>query len=395
VAHKLLLADDSVTIQRVIELTFADEDVQVVAVGDGQQAIDRLATERPDIVLADIGMPERDGYEVAAFIRNHPEFSHLPVLLLTGAFEPIDEGRAREVGCDGVLVKPFEPQMVISRVKELLSGKRPPKPVLPTPESGASMPSSPDTMRAATMNPRSTPEGAEGGAGGTGSIEDYFDRLDAAFGGATDGREGQPGSASGVSPTDKTQPIPIPTGSLSEELASWDPDLAGAPSSTADTLLSLDDLKDDVTTPPPSDTSTPGEAPQTFSFAAATPIAPATPPSTFAPPPAFTPPPPPTQSTPPPPATAPASAPQAATPVPSTPVQAPSLAQAFASLLAAEQGQVAPVQQGASQVTDDVVDQVTRRVIDKLGDRSVRDIVLEVAERLVREEIERIKSNAR
>ena len=81
--------------------------------------------------------------------------------------------------------------------------------------------------------------------------------------------------------------------------------------------------------------------------------------------------------------------------MPSAPVQAPSLAQAFASLLAAEQGQVAPMQQGSPQVTDDVVDQVTRRVIDKLGDRSVRDIVLEVAERLVREEIERIKSNAR
>ena len=68
--HKLLLADDSVTIQRVIELTFADEDVQVAVVGDGQQAIERIQADRPDIVLADIGMPERDGYEVAAFIKS-------------------------------------------------------------------------------------------------------------------------------------------------------------------------------------------------------------------------------------------------------------------------------------------------------------------------------------
>src|SRR3990172_9083004 len=59
--HKLLLADDSVTIQRVIELTFADEDVQVLAVGDGKQAIARVLSDRPDIVLADVGMPERDG----------------------------------------------------------------------------------------------------------------------------------------------------------------------------------------------------------------------------------------------------------------------------------------------------------------------------------------------
>src|SRR5918996_2310613 len=123
--HKLLLADDSVTIQRVIELTFADEDVEVIAVGNGQQAIERAERDRPDIVLADIGMPERDGYEVAAFIKGHPALSHVPVVLLTGAFEPIDEGRARSVGCDGVLVKPFEPQVVISRVKDLLAGRRP------------------------------------------------------------------------------------------------------------------------------------------------------------------------------------------------------------------------------------------------------------------------------
>ena len=93
--HKLLLADDSVTIQRVIELTFADEDVQVIAVGNGQDAIDRVQRDRPDIVLADVGMPERNGYEVAAFIKGNPATAHIPVVLLTGAFEPVDEGRAR------------------------------------------------------------------------------------------------------------------------------------------------------------------------------------------------------------------------------------------------------------------------------------------------------------
>ena len=110
---KLLLADDSVTIQRVIELTFADEDVKVVAVGDGKQAIERVQTDRPDIVLADVGMPERDGYEVAAFIKGDPSLAHIPVLLLTGAFEPIDEARARTLGVtmtqirDLVLTQPF------------------------------------------------------------------------------------------------------------------------------------------------------------------------------------------------------------------------------------------------------------------------------------------------
>jgi hypothetical protein len=80
-------------------------------------------------VLADVGMPERDGYEVAAFVKRTPHLAHIPVLLLTGAFEPVDEQRASAVGCDGVLAKPFEPHMVITRVKELLAdvpSQRPP-----------------------------------------------------------------------------------------------------------------------------------------------------------------------------------------------------------------------------------------------------------------------------
>ena len=123
--YTLLLADDSVTIQRVIELTFADEDIQVTAVSDGEQAIQRLEAAPPDIVLADIGMPGRNGYEVAQFIKQSPRLAHIPVVLLTGAFEPVDQARASEAGCDGVLAKPFEPQLVIGRVKELLARRRP------------------------------------------------------------------------------------------------------------------------------------------------------------------------------------------------------------------------------------------------------------------------------
>jgi CheY-like chemotaxis protein len=120
--HKLLLADDSVTIQRVIELTFSGEDIQVVAVNDGEQAIARIPTERPDIVLADIGMPKKGGYDVAAFVKGRGDLEHIPVLLLAGAFEPVDQARAEQVRCDGVLIKPFEPRQVIERVRELLDG---------------------------------------------------------------------------------------------------------------------------------------------------------------------------------------------------------------------------------------------------------------------------------
>ncbi len=123
--RKLLLADDSVTIQRVIELTFSGEDIQVIAVNDGEQAIARIPAEQPDVVLADIGMPRKGGYDVAAFVKGRPDLSHIPVLLLAGAFEPVDQTRAEQVGADGVLIKPFEPRQVIERVKELLAAVRP------------------------------------------------------------------------------------------------------------------------------------------------------------------------------------------------------------------------------------------------------------------------------
>jgi DNA-binding response OmpR family regulator len=116
----LLLADDSVTIQRVIELTFAHEDVRVVSVGDGRRAVQWLEGEWPDIVLVDVDVPEVDGYELARHIKGSPRLKDVPVLLLAGAFEPVDQDRVRAIGCDGVLVKPFEPQQLVSRVKALL-----------------------------------------------------------------------------------------------------------------------------------------------------------------------------------------------------------------------------------------------------------------------------------
>ena len=93
--HKILLADDSITIQKVIELTFSDEDFELHTVGNGQKAIDEIRSIQPDIVLCDIIMPEKNGYEVCEFIKSTDELKHIPVLLLTGAFEPFDQERAK------------------------------------------------------------------------------------------------------------------------------------------------------------------------------------------------------------------------------------------------------------------------------------------------------------
>lgn len=298
--HTLLLADDSLTIQRVIELTFAEEDVEVFAVSDGEQAIAAVDQRTPDIVLADVGMPGRDGYEVAQHIKSTPRLAHIPVVLLTGAFEPIDQARAAAVGCDGVLAKPFEPQLVIGRVKELLarrgaaSGRaEPPKPAEP-----ASAPAFSHRL----VN------------------EEYFEELDQAF--AT---------------------------------------LTGSPKGPAREVAAETASKEEI---------------NWFSRTAPQQPAPEAPAATAAP--------------------AAAKSPAAE--------QFPRLGDAFAALLAAEQASPAaaaapvwPAAVPASVPASDLVDEVTRRVLDRMSDRAVRetvaDLVSQVAERLVREEIERIKKS--
>jgi CheY-like chemotaxis protein len=421
--HTLLLADDSVTIQRVIELTFSGQDVDVLAVGDGEQAIARIQSDRPDIVLADIGMPKRSGYDVAAFVKGDPELRHIPVLLLAGAFEPVDDVRAAQVGCDGVLVKPFEPQQVIARVKELLAGatgtptqatadvpravdrlaprtlefpsreERPPvdrpaheeppafppleqfeMPELPAPYEEPAAPAEP----AASFVPPSE-------RGADESLEDYFSRLDAAF-----------SSLSAPSPSSAVE--------TPHEEPTFDDPLD---------LPTLDDLLGDfsVTSPgPPIDL--PLNAP---------PVAPATPMPLVSPPPIEPPETPPTL--------APAPANLASEPLPdwtrssewtdqreqpSEPAshwalpahepmsQEPSVvADAFKALLAVEQGEpgAVPVRLTTAApepvITEAFLDEVVRRVLERLGPDVARalvaEIVSDVSERLVKEEIERIR----
>ena len=291
-AHRLLLADDSVTIQRVIELTFADQDVDVTVVGNGREAIDSLHTSRPDIVLADIGMPLHDGYEVAEFIKGHPELAHIPVVLLTGAFEPIDEDRARAVGCDAVLVKPFEPQMVIDRVKALLARARP----------GARPAADPEPQRSPGSDVP-PPQGSRGE-----SVDAYFDRLDQAFAKLGSGGPRVPAADEDVTRTlREPSDAPQPRAAAGDPLTAWDPDVSG------------------------------GLAPSAQ----------------------------------------------------------PHLASAFAALLAAEQGQGSPAAAvpPVFSLPDELLDEIVRRVLARMSDDSMRKLVLDAAERLVREEIERIKAS--
>jgi CheY-like chemotaxis protein len=282
---RLLLADDSVTIQRVIELTFAEEGIDVVSVGDGQQAIDRLSAERFDVVLADVGMPGIDGFGVATFVQSRRDLSGVPVVLLTGAFDTVDQARVDAVKAAGVLAKPFEPQMVIAKVREVLGG-----------------PAAPAAPTASAPEPVAT------------SPEDYFERLDRAF----------------ASLTPSLEPRSVAPKAPPHVLAPPAPGPIDAPAAQA---------------PAPPPAASAGEPP---------------------PPPA--------------------------------PGASSALADTFATLLAVETGELPPsaLLPPPDAGDDALVERVARRVVAEMGEGPLRalaaQIVSETAERLVREEIERIKA---
>ncbi len=135
--YKILLADDSVTVQKIITLTFSDEGVDVLTVNNGDEALHRLQYLRPALVMADVSIPGKNGYEICEFVKNHPEMKDTPVVLLVPAFEPFDEERARRIGANQHLTKPFQSiRTLISTVKGLLESN-PPRISTPLTNSGA------------------------------------------------------------------------------------------------------------------------------------------------------------------------------------------------------------------------------------------------------------------
>src|ERR1700693_4971354 len=116
---KILLADDSLTIQKVVELTLLGTDYEFTCVSDGQQGMDALAASPPDLILADVVMPGKNGYEVCEGVKGNPATARIPVVLLSGTFEPFDRERADRIGCDLVVSKPFDAQQLLGRIETL------------------------------------------------------------------------------------------------------------------------------------------------------------------------------------------------------------------------------------------------------------------------------------
>lgn len=123
--RKLLLADDSETVQKVVNLTFELEGIEVVTFGDGDSAMRQFSSVAPDVVLADVNMPGMSGYDICQNIKGNEATKDTPVILLVGSFEPFDEEKAMQVGADDYLTKPFQSiRQLVSKVNDLLSPEK-------------------------------------------------------------------------------------------------------------------------------------------------------------------------------------------------------------------------------------------------------------------------------
>jgi len=121
VPAKLLIADDSTAIQKVFERTFPPEEFTLSFANNGEEALTKARTEKPQVIIADINMPAKSGFELCAALKQEPALKNIPVLLLIGILDDFDEDESQRVGADGFIIKPFEANAAVSKVREALS----------------------------------------------------------------------------------------------------------------------------------------------------------------------------------------------------------------------------------------------------------------------------------
>jgi len=135
-APTVYFIDDSATMREVIKIAFRRENINVIACHDAASAFAEIEQNKPDVVITDVIMPEKDGYEVCQYIKQHPRFSATPVILMSGVVNRSVAEKAFSVKADELIRKPFQPQDLIARVRHLLRG---PVPAAPAPEAAAAL----------------------------------------------------------------------------------------------------------------------------------------------------------------------------------------------------------------------------------------------------------------
>ncbi|HEV2854330.1 MAG TPA: response regulator [Thermoanaerobaculia bacterium] len=394
--RRILLADDSVTIQKVIELTFMDEDYEVRAVSNGDEAVALLSEVNPDFVIADVHMPGANGYEVCRRAKQlRPD---IPVLLLVGTFEPFDEGQARASGADSFLKKPFDSQELLQRVEELLASSAPAVSETQRP----AMMAVPDFAAPESLPPaaaEAAPELPAEPAWGSFDLDAEPRPAPPAFS-APEPFDREPSFNLEPDPSYQVEEEPVFSLDADEPDFAMSEEVFGAPSE-----LSFDETPQDRYIPDEPVPGSPAPLAAGFDWAAAAPAAagavfamPEPEPLRFEEEPTTTP----AETAPAPPAEPPAwatpdptsiYAPAVSAPEPAFPPD-PTAQPEPVSEVSASSG--ASASDGNGRLSDDDVDRIARRVVELLGDKAVRDVAWEVipdmAEVIIRDRLRELES---
>jgi CheY-like chemotaxis protein len=117
---KVLVVDDSLSVRKVVERALAGRHIDVVCAASGSEALERIERDAPDVVVCDVVMPDRDGYEICEFIKRHPRLAHTPVLLMSGIVNDEVRERAARAASAGILAKPFAADDLVRQLDNLL-----------------------------------------------------------------------------------------------------------------------------------------------------------------------------------------------------------------------------------------------------------------------------------
>lgn len=117
---KILFVDDEPQLVEMVKIRLEANNYEVILASDGEQALEKARGEKPDLIILDIMLPKMDGYKVCRMLKFDDKYSNIPVIMLTARSQKSEKSMGEEVGADAYIIKPFEPQMLLGKIKELL-----------------------------------------------------------------------------------------------------------------------------------------------------------------------------------------------------------------------------------------------------------------------------------
>jgi len=119
-AKRILVVDDETQLVEMVKMRLEASGYEVLSAYDGQEALDKARAEKPDLIVLDLMLPKLDGYKVCRMLKFDEKYKSIPIILFTARAQESDKEMGSQVGADAYMIKPFEPQVLLSKIKEFL-----------------------------------------------------------------------------------------------------------------------------------------------------------------------------------------------------------------------------------------------------------------------------------